>query len=143
MTAPILVLVVDDEPPIRKLLRLGLSAQGYDVLDAPNGKTALELLAKNPNLIILDLGLPDIDGLDLLRRIRQRQEGVAGGDGQADEPNGAQERMDRGHEYPGVAQAWCARRKRKNSAPSRSRRRVISQLVSISRTISQIFDGRK
>jgi two-component system, OmpR family, KDP operon response regulator KdpE len=70
------VLVVDDEPPIRKLLRMGLSAQGYDVLDAPNGKTALELLDKKPNLVILDLGLPDIDGLELLRRIRHSQEGL-------------------------------------------------------------------
>jgi two-component system KDP operon response regulator KdpE len=40
------ILVVDDEPPIRKLLRLGLTTQGYDVLEAPNGKTSLELLAK-------------------------------------------------------------------------------------------------
>jgi two-component system KDP operon response regulator KdpE len=68
------ILVVDDEPPIRKLLRLGLTAQGYDVLEAPNGKTSLELLAKNPNLIILDLGLPDIQGHDLLRMIRARNE---------------------------------------------------------------------
>jgi two-component system, OmpR family, KDP operon response regulator KdpE len=74
--ARIKVLVVDDEPPIRKLLRMGLTAQGYDVLDAPNGKTALELLDEKPNLIILDLGLPDIDGLELLRRIRHRQEGL-------------------------------------------------------------------
>ena len=74
--ARIKVLVVDDEPPIRKLLRMGLTAQGYDVLDAPNGKTALELLDEKPNLVILDLGLPDIDGLELLRRIRNRQEGL-------------------------------------------------------------------
>ena len=44
--APVKILVVDDEPPIRKLLRTGLGAQGYEVLDAPNGKAALELLAK-------------------------------------------------------------------------------------------------
>ena len=44
--APLRVLVVDDEPPIRKLLRMGLSAHGYQILEAPNGKTALELLAK-------------------------------------------------------------------------------------------------
>ena len=74
--APIKVLVVDDEPPIRKLLRMGLTAQGYEVLDAPNGKTALELLDEKPDLVILDLGLPDIDGLELLRRIRRRQEGL-------------------------------------------------------------------
>lgn len=70
------VLIVDDEPPIRKLLRMGLGAQGYDVLEAPNGKAGLELLAQNPDLIILDLGLPDIDGLELLRTIRERNEGV-------------------------------------------------------------------
>jgi two-component system, OmpR family, KDP operon response regulator KdpE len=70
------ILVVDDEPPIRKLLRMGLTTQGYDVLEASNGKLALELLAKKPALVILDLGLPDIDGLDLLRRIRHRQENL-------------------------------------------------------------------
>jgi two-component system, OmpR family, KDP operon response regulator KdpE len=74
--APLKVLVVDDEPPIRKLLRLGLSTQGYDILDAPSGKVALELIAQKPDLIILDLGLPDIDGLELLRRMRQTNEGV-------------------------------------------------------------------
>jgi two-component system KDP operon response regulator KdpE len=73
---PLKILVVDDEPPIRKLLRMGLTSQGYQVLEAPNGKTALELLAKKPNLVILDLGLPDIDGLELLRRIRHRQENL-------------------------------------------------------------------
>jgi two-component system KDP operon response regulator KdpE len=70
------ILIVDDEPPIRKLLRMGLTSQGYEVLDAPNGKTALELLDKKPDLVILDLGLPDIDGLELLRRIRSREEGL-------------------------------------------------------------------
>ena len=73
MSAPVKILVVDDEPPIRKLLRTGLGAQGYEVLDAPSGKTALELLAEKPDLVILDLGLPDIDGLELLRRIRKLQ----------------------------------------------------------------------
>jgi two-component system, OmpR family, KDP operon response regulator KdpE len=68
------VLVVDDEPPIRKLLRMGLNTQGYDVLEASNGKIALELLAQNPALIILDLGLPDIHGHDLLRMIRGRND---------------------------------------------------------------------
>ena len=68
------ILVVDDEPPIRKLLRMGLSSQGYSVIEAPNGKAALELLSNRPALVILDLGLPDIDGHDLLRRIRHREE---------------------------------------------------------------------
>ena len=74
--APLKILVVDDEPPIRKLLRMGLSTQGYQVLEAPNGKTALELLAQAPDLIILDLGLPDIQGLELLRTLRARNERV-------------------------------------------------------------------
>src|SRR5262249_27872171 len=74
--APAKVLVVDDERPIRKLLRMGLTTEGYEVLEAPDGKTALELLARNPGLVILDLGLPDIQGLDLLRTIRSRNESV-------------------------------------------------------------------
>ncbi|MDR3468789.1 MAG: response regulator transcription factor [Xanthobacteraceae bacterium] len=74
--APLKILVVDDEPPIRKLLRMGLSTQGYQILEAPSGKVALELLAQNPNLVILDLGLPDIQGHDLLRMIRARNDSV-------------------------------------------------------------------
>jgi two-component system KDP operon response regulator KdpE len=73
---PLRVLVVDDEPPIRKLLRMGLSTQGYEILDAPSGKAALELLAEKPDLIILDLGLPDTEGLELLRRMREQNERV-------------------------------------------------------------------
>jgi len=74
--APPRVLVVDDEPPIRKLLRMGLNAHGYQVMEATNGKNALELLGKSPDIIILDLGLPDIQGHDLLRMIRGRNEAV-------------------------------------------------------------------
>ncbi len=74
--APLRVLVIDDEPPIRKLLRMGLSAHGYDVIEAPNGKTALELLDKSPDIVILDLGLPDIQGHELLRMIRGRNEAI-------------------------------------------------------------------
>jgi two-component system, OmpR family, KDP operon response regulator KdpE len=70
------VLVVDDEPPIRKLLRMGLSVHGYHVIEATNGKNALELLGKAPDIIILDLGLPDIPGHELLRMIRGRNEAV-------------------------------------------------------------------
>jgi two-component system KDP operon response regulator KdpE len=77
MSSPALrVLIVDDEPPIRKLLRMGLGTQGYEVLEAPNGKTALELLGSKPDLIVLDLGLPDIQGHELLRMIRARNESV-------------------------------------------------------------------
>jgi two-component system KDP operon response regulator KdpE len=74
--SPLKVLVVDDEPPIRKLLRMGLSTQGYEILDAPNGKTALALLESRPDIVILDLGLPDIQGLDLLAMIRARNDAV-------------------------------------------------------------------
>ncbi|OPZ00133.1 DNA-binding response regulator [Bradyrhizobium sacchari] len=74
--AAIKVLVIDDEPPIRKLLRMGLTTQGYEILEAPNGKSALEKLAEGPALIILDLGLPDIQGHELLRTIRARNEAV-------------------------------------------------------------------
>ena len=73
---PIKVLVIDDEPPIRKLLRMGLSTQGYEILEASNGKMALEKLNEQPALIILDLGLPDIQGHELLRTIRARNEAV-------------------------------------------------------------------
>ena len=74
--APIKVLAIDDEPPIRKLLRMGLATQGYEILEAPSGKVALEKLAEGPALIILDLGLPDIDGHELLRTIRSRNESI-------------------------------------------------------------------
>lgn len=65
------ILVVDDEPPIRKLLRLGLTAHSYDVMEATNGKSALTMLAEKPDLILLDLGLPDIQGQDILRKVRE------------------------------------------------------------------------
>ncbi|HET7447887.1 MAG TPA: response regulator transcription factor [Methyloceanibacter sp.] len=77
MTAmPLKVLVVDDEPPIRRLLRTGLGTQGYQTLDAPNAKAALDLMSDKPDLVILDLGLPDMQGLDLLRQIRAQREDV-------------------------------------------------------------------
>jgi two-component system KDP operon response regulator KdpE len=55
---------------------MGLTAQGYQTLEAANGKAALDLLKEAPDLIILDLGLPDTLGHDLLRTIRARNEGV-------------------------------------------------------------------
>ncbi len=65
------VLVVDDEPPIRRLLRTGLGTQGYEVIDAANGTDALIAVKSNPDLMILDLGLPDMQGLDVLRAMRE------------------------------------------------------------------------
>ena len=74
--APLKVLVVDDEPPIRKLLRMGLGTQGYQTIDAPNAEAALGLMSEAPDLVILDLGLPDMQGLDLLRKIRAKRENI-------------------------------------------------------------------
>jgi two-component system KDP operon response regulator KdpE len=65
------ILVVDDEPPIRRLLRTGLGTQGYDVIDAANGRDALVAVKSNPDLMILDLGLPDMQGLDVLKAMRE------------------------------------------------------------------------
>jgi two-component system, OmpR family, KDP operon response regulator KdpE len=73
---PLRVLVIDDEPPIRKLLRMGLDTQGYRVIEAADGRSALDLMREKPDLVILDLGLPDMQGLDLLRAVRTRDEGV-------------------------------------------------------------------
>ena len=71
------ILVVDDEPPIRKLLRTGLTTQGYEIVEAATGRLALEEMAREePDLVILDLGLPDISGFDLLRTLKERHETV-------------------------------------------------------------------
>jgi len=65
------VLVVEDESSIRRLLRANLSVRDFRVVEAADGRTALELIEREaPDLIILDLGLPDIDGMEALRRIR-------------------------------------------------------------------------
>lgn len=70
------VLVVDDEPPIRKLIDVGLSSQGFSVLAAQNGKTAIQLATTEaPDLVLLDLGLPDIAGHELLARWRAENVG--------------------------------------------------------------------
>jgi two-component system KDP operon response regulator KdpE len=66
------VLVVDDELQIRRLLRVCLEGNGYKVLDAESGQEALtELAARKPDIVILDLGLPDMDGVTVLKRLRE------------------------------------------------------------------------
>ncbi len=70
-TTPLRVLVVDDEPAIRRFLRAGLTSQGHLVTDLENGLPAVDIARRNgTDLIVLDLGLPDIDGLDVIGRIR-------------------------------------------------------------------------
>jgi two-component system KDP operon response regulator KdpE len=71
-SAPAQVLVVDDEPQIRRFLDISLRAQGYLVTLAETGQAGLDVLAlRGADLIILDMGLPDRDGLDVLRELRQ------------------------------------------------------------------------
>jgi two-component system KDP operon response regulator KdpE len=70
-SVPLRILVVDDEPAIRRFLRAGLGAQGYLVTELETGLPAIEVARrKGTDLIVLDLGLPDIDGLEVIRRIR-------------------------------------------------------------------------
>ncbi|MGI2034542.1 response regulator transcription factor [Rhizobium panacihumi] len=71
MQSTVRILIVDDEPPIRKLLRVGLSTQDYAISEAMNAKVAIELARTDkPDLILLDLGLPDMSGHDLLAKWR-------------------------------------------------------------------------
>jgi two-component system KDP operon response regulator KdpE len=66
------VLVVDDEPQIRRFLRLGLDGHGYEVLEAASAEAALRAAAERaPDLVVLDLGLPDREGFDVLARLRE------------------------------------------------------------------------
>ncbi|MFN8411104.1 MAG: response regulator [Anaerolineales bacterium] len=66
------VLVVDDETPIRRYLRTALSAQGFSVFEAANGEEAINaVVTHHPDIVILDLGLPDFDGIEVTRRLRE------------------------------------------------------------------------
>ena len=74
---PLRILVVNDEPPIRRLLRTALGAQGYRVEESEDGEAALDFLKRNPvDLVILDLGLPGLDGLDVVRQLRGQANAV-------------------------------------------------------------------
>jgi two-component system, OmpR family, KDP operon response regulator KdpE len=69
------VLAVDDEPQILRALRTSLAARGHEVATAPNGETALDTLAGHEvDLVVLDLGLPGIDGVEVIRRLRSWSE---------------------------------------------------------------------
>ncbi|MGD0090467.1 MAG: response regulator [Planctomycetota bacterium] len=97
--APV-VLVIEDEAQIRRFLRATLGSEGYVLLEAENGQQGLlEAASKPPDLVLLDLGLPDMDGLEVIRRLRewtavpiiiisargQEQDKVAGLDAGADD----------------------------------------------------------
>lgn len=70
-----LVLIVDDERPIRRFLRASLGSHGFEVIEAENGQEAIACLtSRHPDLVILDLSLPDMDGVDILKRFREWSE---------------------------------------------------------------------
>lgn len=69
---PFVILIVDDEPQIRRFLEISLRAQGYQTLSASTGEEATQLAAtRRTDLVVLDLGLPDIEGYEVLRRLRE------------------------------------------------------------------------
>jgi len=75
---PIRILVIDDEPPIRRFLRASLGSASYDVLEAEDGKQALDMMRRNAvDLVVLDLGLPGtVDGFAVIEGLRQRGSSV-------------------------------------------------------------------
>src|SRR5438270_13799772 len=71
-TAAPLLLLVEDELPIRRFLRASLAGAGYRLIEAETGQQAIKLAAQQPpDLVVLDLGLPDLDGQDVLRQLRE------------------------------------------------------------------------
>jgi two-component system KDP operon response regulator KdpE len=73
MGPPPLILIIEDEPPMRGFLRATLRAQGYQVVEAATAREGLAQAAgRNPEVILLDLGLPDADGLDVARDLRRQ-----------------------------------------------------------------------
>jgi two-component system, OmpR family, KDP operon response regulator KdpE len=72
MTPILRILVVDDEPAIRRLLHTSLSAQGYQITEAPDAASALATLGRNTfDVVVLDLGLPETDGFEVIRQLRE------------------------------------------------------------------------
>lgn len=70
--SPRVAVVIDDEPQIRRLLRVTLEAHGYRVFDAADGQAGIaEVAVRRPDVVLLDLGLPDLDGVTVLKRLRE------------------------------------------------------------------------
>jgi two-component system, OmpR family, KDP operon response regulator KdpE len=70
------ILIIEDEPQIRRFLNISLGSQGYSIIEAPDGHTGLQKAAlENPELIVLDLGLPDLDGQEVLKSLRDFYKG--------------------------------------------------------------------
>ena len=71
----LLILVVEDDAPVRNLIGTTLKTHGYDFITATNGESAvMQASSRNPDVVLLDLGLPDIDGVDVIRKIRSWSE---------------------------------------------------------------------
>ncbi len=72
MNKDVLILIVDDETPIRRLLTIALESNGYKIIEAATGKETLTMVTVHwPDLVILDLGLPDVDGMEVLKQLRE------------------------------------------------------------------------
>lgn len=70
--APVLVLVIEDDAAIRRFLRAGLESQGFSLVEAENAEAGIHAAAmRSPELVLLDLGLPDADGIEVVRRLRE------------------------------------------------------------------------
>ena len=123
------ILVVDDEEPIRKTLRMTLEYEGYDVLEAASGSEALDQIEHEPpELVFLDIKMPGMDGLEVLEEVRERDHRPAGRDDQR-----ARQRRDRGagdearrlrfHREAARDRAGAARGAKRARAQTSSRRR--------------------
>ena len=76
-STPLRILVVDDEPAIRRFLKTSLAAQGYQIAEADTAKAAQEAIRRGPpDVLVLDLGLPDGDGFEIIRELRERGSAV-------------------------------------------------------------------
>jgi two-component system, OmpR family, KDP operon response regulator KdpE len=72
MSTQPLILAIEDDPPIRRFLRTTLSVQGYELVEAATAKEGLiQATTRNPDVVIVDLGLPDLDGIEVIRQLRE------------------------------------------------------------------------